>query len=533
MAPKVGPPSSDAQRKEQLEAERDEIYRDPDVRAGRFTPAQIKRVNQIDLALQEVNKKLRAAETARRWGSIADRATQGARTVTGAAAIGQRAAGAVSWAPTRLVDRGPAAKTNDLRELFGLDPFFDTGLLERRVDPITKEVLDGWDVGAEYANAEFGPRKPLRSGRGALPQSGDPIERMNGLTVAGIARFYLGLTPDELARVQAELAAAGLYDGESRPRFGYRDDATGKALHALIAAWSDRQYDSLPELLAGLKRGYGATLDAKAREIAGFGPAGGGSEDETVTISVTDPQTLGDQVDLLAKELLGDVLDPERKAQLVAKLQDQERAHGTANAQSAFRTAKKKSDPAATGTTAELDRFIGALIGQESGGEPGAVNERTGASGLGQIMPELWAPWALEAGLNPADYSPANQRAVIRYKVAQMYSTYQNWRDVAVAWYSGHPTSEWSAATLARGQGPNGDEPSMNRYADELLARMGQQTAQGLAEGALSIEERQTLPDAQTRAAAELKALDPNRYVGTQYHKQAQNFFGLLKGPFA
>ena len=530
MAPRIGPPSSEAQRKEQLLEERDEIYRDPTVRSGRFTPAQIKRVNEIDATLQEIDKRLRKAEQDRRWGNLADRATQGAKATGAAAALGQRAAAAVSWAPARLVDGGPAADTNALRELFGLEAFFDAGVLNPRLDPLTEEPVGGWDVAPKFADARFGPSKPLRSGRGASPQSADPLDRMDGLTVSQLTRFYLSLTPDELKRVQTELMAAGLY--EQKPRLGYRDIATGNAMLNLLDRWSDREAESLPDLLADLKRSHASTLDAKTREIAGM-DAPGSSDAKTETITITDAETLGDQVDMVAKELLGDVLDPERKAALVARLQDQERTKLTSDAQADFRNtaASKSKDPATAGASAELDQFINALIGQESGGRPDAVNDRTGASGLGQIMPEYWAPWALEAGLNPGDYSPANQRAVIRYKVAQMYNTWGNWRDVAVAWYSGSPASAWSAATLARGQGPNGDEPSMDRYADELLGRMGQQTAEGLQNGGLTIEERTTLPDAKARIAGELKAMDPNRYLGTQYYKHARNFFSLLRSP--
>ena len=38
-------------------------------------------------------------------------------------------------------------------------------------------------------------------------------------------------------------------------------------------------------------------------------------------------------------------------------------------------------------------RFRNAVVGQESGGNPNAVNSRTGAAGLGQVMPENVGPW--------------------------------------------------------------------------------------------------------------------------------------------
>ncbi len=50
-------------------------------------------------------------------------------------------------------------------------------------------------------------------------------------------------------------------------------------------------------------------------------------------------------------------------------------------------------------------------------------------------------------------------------------------------------------------------------------------------QGGLTIQERTQLADPRTRAEAELKAMDPAKYFGTQFYKQASNFFELLRGP--
>lgn len=118
------------------------------------------------------------------------------------------------------------------------------------------------------------------------------------------------------------------------------------------------------------------------------------------------------------------------------------------------------------------EAFINAIAGQESGGDYGAVNGRTGASGKYQIMPENWPAWAEEAGLGAdAEMTPENQEIVARYKLGEYYDKYGA-RGAAMAWYAGEGSLNYSEEALNRKQG-NGDEPSINEYADSVLARMG------------------------------------------------------------
>ncbi|MFW6322257.1 MAG: transglycosylase SLT domain-containing protein, partial [Guyparkeria sp.] len=79
----------------------------------------------------------------------------------------------------------------------------------------------------------------------------------------------------------------------------------------------------------------------------------------------------------------------------------------------------------------EIDLFMRAIASIESGGASNPVNvrnERTGAHGLFQIMPENWAPWAQEAGLGPnAPRTEENQRKVARHKMLSYYDQFGSW----------------------------------------------------------------------------------------------------------
>lgn len=120
----------------------------------------------------------------------------------------------------------------------------------------------------------------------------------------------------------------------------------------------------------------------------------------------------------------------------------------------------------------EFDNLVAAIGGQESGGNYNAKNGRTGASGKYQIMPDNWPSWSWEAGLPAgAEMTPENQEIVARFKLKQYYDKYGA-RGAAIAWYGGEGALKYSADAMNRKQG-NGDEPSINEYADSVLARMG------------------------------------------------------------
>lgn len=124
-------------------------------------------------------------------------------------------------------------------------------------------------------------------------------------------------------------------------------------------------------------------------------------------------------------------------------------------------------------TVSGKEAFINAIAGQESGGNYNAENVDTGAYGKYQILPSNWPSWAEEAGIGAdAPRTPENQEIVARFKLGQYYDKYGA-RGAAIAWYGGEGALNYSEEALNRKQGDNGEYPSINEYADEVLGRMG------------------------------------------------------------
>lgn len=133
----------------------------------------------------------------------------------------------------------------------------------------------------------------------------------------------------------------------------------------------------------------------------------------------------------------------------------------------------------------DFEDFVAAISGQESGGNYGAQNARTGAYGKYQIMPGNWPSWSKEAGLPAGSpMTPENQEIVARFKLKQYYDKYGA-EGAAIAWYAGEGAVNYSEATKNRKQG-NGDEPSMNEYAQSILARMRKNRAQRIKDNPAS-----------------------------------------------
>lgn len=127
-------------------------------------------------------------------------------------------------------------------------------------------------------------------------------------------------------------------------------------------------------------------------------------------------------------------------------------------------------------TVSGREAFINAIAGQESGGNYNAENGDTGAYGKYQILPSNWPEWAEEAGIGAdAPRTPENQEIVARFKLGQYYDKYGA-RGAAIAWYGGEGALNYSDEALNRKQGDNGEYPSINEYADEVLGRMGNVT---------------------------------------------------------
>lgn len=448
-----------------------------------------------------------------------------------------------AWGAQRLSRQ--AASRDLIRSAMGLPAFVSGGFVvpkyrtdaegEVITDSRGQPIIEGYEVAPEFRDYQFGPQGPMAQRSGSYV--GDrSLRLMTRMSVPEIIKFYQSLSQDELIKVQRQLADAGLF-GDNKPHFGFRDDATQSALVNLMRIWGANPDTALDELLASLTREYSSTLDSQVRDIFGEDLAGG-LPGEIANITVTDDTTLGNIVDDMAVELYGELLSPERRAALISKIQGNQRGFQTAQAQMDY--ANRQAISGKGGAVSDLDAFMNALIGQESGGDPTAVNSRTQAFGLGQLTD--WDGWAREAGADPSDISEANQRRVIRYKLAQYYAKFGNWRDVAIAWYGGEGapsevnSGNWSA-TRKQGGYPAGDprntEPSFNEYADSVLANM--RSFQGSSAGGqptgLMLQESTTQPSDRDAVDAELRALDPNKYFGTRYYKNALTFFELLRSP--
>lgn len=131
-----------------------------------------------------------------------------------------------------------------------------------------------------------------------------------------------------------------------------------------------------------------------------------------------------------------------------------------------------------------VENLKAAVMGQESGGNAGAVNARTGAYGLFQILPDNWPEWSAQAGIPGADMSdPEAQKKVAAFKLGE-YAQKYGVDGALVAWYAGPANGQrWKdgAPDAIDGNGNhyswdapqgNGDEPSIRQYMQEVKARL-------------------------------------------------------------
>lgn len=123
----------------------------------------------------------------------------------------------------------------------------------------------------------------------------------------------------------------------------------------------------------------------------------------------------------------------------------------------------------------QLEEFMIALSGQESGGSSTIENKRTKAHGIYQIMPANWDPWSKAAGLpDGSERTAENQERVARHKLCEYFKRYNNWWEVALSWYGGR-----SIVMKALSHGDlsshynnyRGHEPGRAFYADQVLGR--------------------------------------------------------------
>ena len=118
----------------------------------------------------------------------------------------------------------------------------------------------------------------------------------------------------------------------------------------------------------------------------------------------------------------------------------------------------EKENPLRTGNMS-LDSFLNAVQGQESGGDPTAVNNKSGAYGLFQIMPENWPEWSKQAGVG--DKPITDQDAymkVVRHVLGGYFNKYGA-EGALVAWFAG----EQNAIRWVNGE-PDAIDGNGNHY---------------------------------------------------------------------
>ncbi len=129
----------------------------------------------------------------------------------------------------------------------------------------------------------------------------------------------------------------------------------------------------------------------------------------------------------------------------------------------------------------QIDQFMNAISGIESGGDYNARNPTSGAHGRYQIMPENWPAWSKEAFGKVVAKTPTAQRRVAKNKMLQYYDNYGSWDAVAVAWFAGPGRAKrWKAGDTSVGKlsdktkrGGKTYSTSVDKYVQTIMDRMG------------------------------------------------------------
>lgn len=167
----------------------------------------------------------------------------------------------------------------------------------------------------------------------------------------------------------------------------------------------------------------------------------------------------------------------------------------------------------------DLDAFLQALKAQESGGNYQARNP-SGASGAYQAMPGTWNNYGgyREAYLAP----PSVQDAWARQLAQEYFNRFGSWDAVAKAWYAGPGFASKNQTA------PQGQYPSIQSYANQVMARMGQSVV-------TSTGSVQTVTGQQTATGTQqtpLPGVDPNLPIEDQITSLAYSQHGAVLAPF-
>jgi hypothetical protein len=190
-------------------------------------------------------------------------------------------------------------------------------------------------------------------------------------------------------------------------------------------------------------------------------------------------------------------------------------------------------------TTGPIDfnAAYNALVGKESGGDPSVLNRSgSGATGLGQVMPENIGPWTerwLGRRMTQEEFrrNPEAQRRVvtaqfrqnINDQIAAGHSPEVALRRAAAIWYSGRPELH----TSTKPQSWNGNRyPSVKEYADDIVRRYNS-NRQGSFSGARGGRANFTPQNVQS---VRIETPGPNFQPGMDLWFADKNFGAVLPG---
>lgn len=298
--------------------------------------------------------------------------------------------------------------------------------------------------------------------------------------------------PEAFTVFQMQLVQHGFMSGQ--PNFGEMDDATAAALQSMIdgkiKVGDDLDFTSYLARARTtyfdrtFEEGFGDLEAADAETAASLRSLREQIDNMDITVNLSHPEEVKRLVQQQAMNTMGRRLSDEEMSGIVDGVHEEERAefYRSNPAFQQYNELVRQWEDAVTNVEerrasvlggqdgSDLDEFMNAIMHQESGGQVDAVNPHSGAFGLYQFMPGTWSDVTRNAGLDPNDKSEENQTAAARYLMASYFRQFGNWRDVAIAWYAGPGGVKYSNNALSRGQADN--HPSINQYADEIVARM-------------------------------------------------------------
>lgn len=359
--------------------------------------------------------------------------------------------------------------------------------------------------------------------------------RSHLMTPAQALGMLNSMEQNDLIRLQQEMLEAGLY-GEDMPSWGVADTRTRQAFLDMFQFAAQNTDEPIDVMLNRLADERINRQEALGTEGGAGGGGGGALQLPDFKPEVTSRETLSQQIDEIARAVRGEFASPEEKEALITQLQARElevqRQNYDRDVASIRGQAGQAQQLTDEGPGAEqIDAFMAAISGQESGGNYGARNQGSGAYGKFQIMPANWPSWAQRAGLpRNAPQTPQNQELVARRIMLDYFAQFGNWRDVAVAWYAGPGN-----VGLRNSTRPQRGGPSIKDYADQVLGRMGQVSASGGGQytgattGGMSFDPIEVF-DPAAEAEAILKAQDPAGWQAHEFGQRAIDFYQLLGG---